>query len=89
MEFLPDPLGDRPMKDLPPFVNKCLDDKLLFPNGDGVPNWKLLEEFLSKEGPILKAQVMKILQKGTAVFREESNLVKIEEPVVVVGDIHG
>jgi len=55
MEFLPDPCNDRPMKDLPPFVNKALTDSQLFSkNKDGVevPNWKLLEEFLSREGPI-------------------------------------
>jgi hypothetical protein len=32
---------------------------------------------------------MKILKMGTAIFKNEPNLVKVEEPVVVVGDIHG
>lgn len=57
MEFLPDPCNDRPLKDLPPFVNKSVDDSLLFQlkqDGSEVPNWKLLEEFMSKEGPILR-----------------------------------
>jgi len=92
MEFLPDPCNDRPLKDLPPFVNKALEDSLLFSKnkaGDEVPNWKLLEEFLSKEGPILRTQVMKIISMGIAVFKKEPNLIKIPEPVVVVGDIHG
>ena len=31
MEFLPDPIKDRPMKDLPSFVNKEISDELLFP----------------------------------------------------------
>ena len=30
MEYLPDPVNDRPMKDLPPFVNKAIKDDLLF-----------------------------------------------------------
>ena len=60
MEFLPDPLGDRKMKDLPPFANKPIDDALLFPK-EGVPDWKLLQEFMQKEGPIQKSQVMKII----------------------------
>lgn len=92
MEFLPDPCNDRPMKNLPPFVNKSVDDSLLFvKNNDGaeVPNWKLLEEFMSKEGPILRSQVMKIISMGLDVFKKEPNLIKIPEPVVVVGDIHG
>lgn len=90
MEYLPDPVNDRPLKDLPPFANNSLDDSLLFPEkNEGKPDWKLLEEFLSKEGPILKSQVLKIIKAGTDIFKNEPNLVKIPEPVVVVGDIHG
>jgi serine/threonine-protein phosphatase 2B catalytic subunit len=65
---------------------------MLFPtkeNGIEIPNWKLFEEFMSKEGPMQKSQVMKIIKIGTDIFKKEPNLVKIPEPVVVVGDIHG
>ena len=58
MEYLPDPLNDRPVKDLAPFVNKAVDDKLLFLKGeDGSQkvDWKLFEEFISKEGPLIKS----------------------------------
>lgn len=92
MEYLPDPINDRPVKDLPPFVNKALRDDLLFHKNEAgieVTNWKLLEEFMSKEGPMVKKQVMKIIKLGTDIFKKEPNLVKIPEPVVVVGDIHG
>ena len=57
MEYLPDPCNDRPMKDLPPFVNKAISMELLFPTnseGQEIPDWKLLEEFMSKEGPLMK-----------------------------------
>lgn len=57
MEFLPDPCNDRPLKDLHPFVNKAVSDSQLFKkNAEGaeVPDWKLLEEFMQKEGPLLK-----------------------------------
>lgn len=92
MEYLPDPVNDRPLKDLPPFVNKAIDNSLLFPrNSEGaeIPDWRLLEEFMSKEGPLSKQQVMKIIKMGTVIFKNDPNLVKIPEPVVVVGDIHG
>ena len=55
MEFLPDPINDRPLKDLPSFVNKEISDELLFSkqeNGIDIPDWKLFEEFMSKEGPM-------------------------------------
>jgi serine/threonine-protein phosphatase 2B catalytic subunit len=32
---------------------------------------------------------MKILKKGIDILKNEPNLIKISEPVVVVGDIHG
>ena len=92
MEYLPDPIGDRPLKDLPPFVNKAVDDSVLFVKNESkeeVPDWKLLEEFMSKEGPLQKTQVMRIIKMGLDVFKKEPNLIKIPEPVVVVGDIHG
>lgn len=74
---------------MPPFVNTALTDAKLFPAGDDVPDWNLLKEFMLKEGPLLKNQVMRIIQKATALMRDEPNLVRIPEPVVVVGDIHG
>lgn len=46
------------MKDLPPFANKAINENVLFTKNDSgkeVPNWKILEEFMSKEGPLLKA----------------------------------
>ena len=91
MEFLPDPVNDRPMKDLPPFANKALPESALFVKGESgeVPDWKLLEEFMSREGPLLKPQVMKIIKMGLDIFKREPNLIRIPEPVVVVGDIHG
>ena len=74
MEYLPDPLNDRPVKDLALFVNKPVSDELLFPKreyGTEKVDWKLFEEFISKEGPLLKSQVMKILKLGIAIFKKE------------------
>lgn len=54
-----------------------------------MPNYKLLKEFMSKEGPLLKTQVIKLLRMGIDILKREPNLVRIAEPIVVVGDIHG
>lgn len=64
LQYLPDPIGDRPIKDLPPFVNQEIHDSLLFKkkdDGTEIVDWKLFEEFMTKEGPMNKRQVMKIL----------------------------
>ena len=58
MEYLPDPLNDRPVKDLAPFVNKAVKDELLFikaDDGGEKVDWKLFEEFIIKEGPLIKS----------------------------------
>ena len=57
LKYLPDPNNDRPMKDLPSFVNEEISDEVLFPpndKGTEIPDWKLFEEFMSKEGPMKK-----------------------------------
>ena len=54
-----------------------------------MPNWHLLKSFLSREGPITKEQIVKLLMKTLNVFKDEPNLVNIPEPICIVGDIHG
>mgnify|MGYP001626941356 CR=1 FL=1 len=54
-----------------------------------MPDWKLLKNFLAREGPITKEQILKLLGQIMNVFKDESNLVNIPEPICIVGDIHG
>ena len=41
MEFLPDPNNDRPMKDLPPFVNKAVEELVI--SNFGEDKWELIK----------------------------------------------
>lgn len=66
-----------------------MEDSALFSGEGGLPDWKLLKEFLGKEGPVTKAQVVKLLNMTLDMLKKEPNLVQIEEPICVVGDIHG
>lgn len=88
--LLPDPVNDRKLNDqeCPRIINKALDDSQLWSDGDK-PNWKLLKDFLAREGPITKPQIMRLLMATLQLFSSEANLVQIEEPICVVGDIHG
>ena len=57
MEYLPDPCNDRPVTDLPPFANKEIKDEILFikkDDGTEIIDWKIFQEFMSKEGPLSK-----------------------------------
>jgi serine/threonine-protein phosphatase 2B catalytic subunit len=88
---LPDPLNDRKCseKECPKLINKPLEDSVLFSLEGGLPDWKLLKDFLSREGPITKPQCVRLLQLTIDMLKKDPNLVHIEEPICVVGDIHG
>ena len=87
--LLPDPIPDRKLTDqqCARIINKPVSDSELW-NGD-VPNWRLLKDYLAREGPMTKEQIIKFLMKTLQLLQTESNLVQIEEPICVVGDIHG
>jgi len=72
---------------LPPC--KPITDELLFKNKNSAPNWKLVQQFLHDEGQLSKAQVCRICKQAIDVLKKEPNLMKIDGPVIVVGDIHG
>ena len=94
MEPLSDPLEDRPVKTLTPPPHKPISHRLLFPENlkrgaREVPDWKLLKDHLSKEGKILKPEVLQLTVSVQEIMRKEPNVIQVREPVVVVGDIHG
>ena len=50
---LPDPYGDRQVKNCEPPPNKPIEQKVLFPHSGAdasKPDWKTLKHFLIKEG---------------------------------------
>jgi hypothetical protein len=53
LSLLPDPIGDRVMKDVPVLCNRPMDDSDLWPT-TGKPNYKLLQEHMLREGPVTK-----------------------------------
>ena len=69
-------------------ANKPLEDSHLWPDGE-LPDWKLLKEFMTREGKLTKEQITKLLKQTLAMFKKEPNLAQIPEPICVVGDIHG
>ena len=59
--LLPDPVPDRKLTDeqCPKIINKPIQDDALW-SGD-LPNWRLLKDYLAREGPISKPQITRIL----------------------------
>ena len=60
--LLPDPIPDRKLTDAecPRMINKPIEDNQLW-NDDNIPNWRILKDFLAREGPITKPQIMRLL----------------------------
>lgn len=88
METLKDPCNDRqvPSVELPPILP--LSDAMLWTQKD-VPDWELVRDHLKKEGKITKEHVMKMGELVLDIAKKESTLVYLDEPVWIVGDIHG
>ncbi|CDZ98432.1 serine threonine protein phosphatase 2b [Phaffia rhodozyma] len=53
------------------------------------PNIAFLKDHLYREGRLTEDQALFILQKGAELLRKEPNLLDVESPVTVCGDIHG
>lgn len=61
-QLLQDPCKDRPLDDAacPRLIARPLNDEQLWPKDD-LPDWKLVKDFLSREGPISKPQMIRLL----------------------------
>jgi len=69
---------------------KPLSDEQLFPRGlTAAPNWTVLRDHLHAEGRITKDHLLTIIGMAERIFTEEPNLLKLKDPITVVGDIHG
>ena len=44
---------------------------------------------MKKEGRLSKKDVIKLIKKARKLFYHESNVIHVEDPLVIVGDIHG
>ncbi|KRX00376.1 hypothetical protein PPERSA_08882 [Pseudocohnilembus persalinus] len=90
MEPLSDPYNNRPVKSVKPPPHKPLAKHLMFPKGiRGKPNWKLIRDHLKQEGRVEKEDFLTLIAQTNKIFQQESNLLHIQDPLTVVGDIHG
>uniref|UniRef100_A0A0K6SBC8 Serine/threonine-protein phosphatase n=1 Tax=Chromera velia CCMP2878 TaxID=1169474 RepID=A0A0K6SBC8_9ALVE len=89
MPPMPDPRGDRVVKDFDGPPVEFLSDQLLYPGGSPSPDWKVLRQHLIREGRLSQQQVLLLLKKATDVVQSEPNMIRVKDPVTVVGDIHG
>mmetsp|Transcript_124433 Transcript_124433/g.244053 ORF Transcript_124433/g.244053 Transcript_124433/m.244053 type:complete len:558 (-) Transcript_124433:134-1807(-) len=87
-EALKDPCQDRPCTQVPlPPAQLLTAD--VFWNKKGQPDLSILMQHLNHEGLVAQDLILDICKKATELFEAEPNLLKLNDPITVVGDIHG
>ncbi|EGN94333.1 hypothetical protein SERLA73DRAFT_114496 [Serpula lacrymans var. lacrymans S7.3] len=83
---------ERPVPSVPPPAALKPREEELFvidKYGERKPNAEFLKQHFLREGRLTEAQALFILVQATALLSSEANLVAVESPVVICGDIHG
>lgn len=90
MDPLPDPKNDRVVRDIDPPPARPITEALLFPDGEcGPPDWRALKNHVFKEGKVTKEHCLELIRRVSDITAAEANLLRLQAPVTVVGDIHG
>ena len=88
MEGLLDPRNDRAIISVEtPIPRPLHSSKIFLPNK--LPNWKVLKDCLTREARLQKSDLLSLLSTASDIFRREPNLIEVQDPITVVGDIHG
>ncbi|KAH9942708.1 Metallo-dependent phosphatase [Amylocystis lapponica] len=75
----------------PPITTVPRDDEFFTVDHAGVqkPNLALLRDHFLNEGRLTEEQCLWVLSQTTDLMSQEPNMLQVESPVIVCGDIHG
>lgn len=79
---------DRAMPAIPPPNWEPLPRKLVF-DAKGMPITENLKAHFLREGLLSEADALEIINRAAAILRKEPNLMRLNDPITVCGDIHG
>lgn len=72
-----------------PAFHPPTDEQLFSPQDRSKPNLQFLKQHLYREGRLTEEQALYIINKGTELLRSEPNLLEMDAPITVCGDVHG
>ncbi|KAH0606235.1 uncharacterized protein H6S33_003896 [Morchella sextelata] len=72
-----------------PAFHKPRDDQFYDPNDPTKPNLAFLKQHFYREGRLTEEQALFILSRCTEVLKTEPNLLEMDAPITVCGDVHG
>ena len=88
-----DPWADRVVKDVPRLSRLPLESHELWKfsaaHGKEVPDMTVLRKYILGEGLLQKQDCMRILNEFIDMCRQLPNTAIMQEPLFVIGDIHG
>lgn len=72
-----------------PAFHKPRDDQFYDPEDPTKPNLAFLKQHFYREGRLTEEQALFILARCTEVLKTEPNLLEMDAPITVCGDVHG
>ncbi|KAL4817823.1 Serine/threonine-protein phosphatase 2B catalytic subunit [Aspergillus spinulosporus] len=72
-----------------PALNTPSDDQFWDPEDHTKPNLQFLKQHFYREGRLTEDQALWIIQAGTQILKSEPNLLEMDAPITVCGDVHG
>lgn len=72
-----------------PALNTPSDETFRSPEDPSKPNLQFLKQHLYREGRLTEEQALWIIHAGTELLKAEPNLLEMDAPITVCGDVHG
>ncbi|KAF2153429.1 Metallo-dependent phosphatase [Myriangium duriaei CBS 260.36] len=72
-----------------PAVHVPTDEQFFYPQDRSKPNIQFLKQHFYREGRLTEEQALWIIREGTKILSEEPNLLEMDAPITVCGDVHG
>ncbi|KAI9803905.1 MAG: hypothetical protein M1825_001785 [Sarcosagium campestre] len=82
--------GERVCRDVQaPAFRTPTQEELVSPEDPTKPNLAFLKQHFYREGRLTEDQALWILERGTEILKSEPNLLEMDAPITVCGDVHG
>ncbi|RDW60034.1 serine phosphatase-1 [Coleophoma crateriformis] len=72
-----------------PAMHPPTDAQFFSPQDPSKPNLQFLKQHFYREGRLTEEQALFIIEEGTKVLKQEPNLLEMDAPITVCGDVHG